>query len=170
MKAKVDSGAAVSVAPPGTFDGYKRFPTYESLQGIKHTSASGHKIPDQGIRYPFVRTNTGDVRTLSMRVADVSQPLISVYDMCHKNQRVVFDAEDSYVENKTTGHKIEIEWHGHNPVMCFQVLEPLDEDFEAPFLADVSDPPVSEPADNGADNGNEAEAIQPVFRRQASLL
>ena len=102
-----------------------------------------------------------------MRVADVSQPLISVYDMMRKNHRVVFDSEDSYVENKTTGHKIEIEWHGHNPVMCFNVLDPVDEDFEAPYLADLEDSPVQEAS---TDNGGDSEALQPGFRRQASLL
>ena len=102
----MDSGAAVSVAPPSTFQDYKVFPTYESTQGIKYTSASGHKTADEGIRYPVVRTSSGHVRALSMRVAEVTSPLISVYDMINKDQRVVFDVSESYVEHKNTGQRI----------------------------------------------------------------
>jgi hypothetical protein len=166
VKVKVDSGAAVSVAPAATFDGYKVFPTYESRQGIKYTSASGHKIPDKGIRYPYVRTSTGDVRSLGMRVADVSTPLISVYDIINKDQKVVFDSEGSYVENKNTKQRIKIDWQGHNPVMCFQVLDPVDEDLDAPCLADLED---SSP-DGAAPAGDRAENSSQGFRGPARLL
>ena len=136
----------MSVAPRSAFEGYKVHPTYESQKGIQYTSASGHKINDEGIRYPVVKTTRGDVRSLSMRVAEVSGALISVYDMISKNQRVVFDKDESYVEHKITGQRIAIDWQGHNPVIDMTVLEPVDDDVEVPMLCDMdveSDPHAS---------------------------
>ena len=178
VKVKVDSGAGVSVAPKGTFRDYKIFPTYESTQGIMYTSASGHKIADEGIRYPIVKTSTGQMRALSMRVADVNSPLISVYDMINKDQRVVFDTEGSYVEHKHTGQRIKIDWHGHNPVMEFRVLEPVDEDLHVPMLADVDtdngDPEESRTTSSTSSaardpSGSSGVPSQQSFLRQARL-
>jgi hypothetical protein len=158
IRAKVDSGAAVSVAPRKAFEGYKIHETYESQKGIEYTSASGHKIKDEGIRYPVVKTNRGDVRSLSMRVAEVSAPLISVFDMIHKNQRVVFDTEESYVEHKVAGQRIAIEWQGHNPVIDMTVLEPVDDDMEAPMLCDmdVESESVAQPSSSSSSFARQA--------------
>ena len=160
IRAKVDSGAAVSVAPRKAFEGYKIHSTYESQKGIEYTSASGHKIKDEGIRFPVVKTNRGDVRSLSMRVAEVSAPLISVFDMIHKNQRVVFDTDESYVEHKITGQRIAIDWQGHNPVIDMTILEPVDDDIEVPMLCDMD--VESEPAAQSSSSSSS-------FARQAPL-
>ena len=74
-----------------------------------------------------------------MRVANVNTVLLSVYDMMHKNQRVVFDLEGSYVEHKTTGEKIEVVWDGHNPVIEMTVLDPEPEDRPSAHLCDFDD-------------------------------
>ena len=91
----------------------------------------------------------------------MSQPLISVFDMINKGHTVVFGATASYAEHDVTKKRIAIEWHGHNPVMCFEVIEAIDEDFEAPFLAAVSDSEEASPTGYSDD--------APVFRRQAHL-
>ena len=161
VRAKVDSGAVVSVAPRSAFEGYKVHPTYESQKGIQYTSASGHKISDEGIRYPVVKTTRGDVRSLSMRVAEVSGALISVYDMISKNQRVVFDKDESYVEHKVTGQRITIDWQGHNPVIDMTVLDPIGDDLEAPTLCDMD---VESSATQQASSSSSSS-----FPRQATL-
>jgi hypothetical protein len=43
-----------------------------------------------------------------MQVAGVKKPLASVRKMCSAGNRVVFDDEGDYVQNKTTGTKIPI--------------------------------------------------------------
>ena len=91
VKVKVDSGAGVSVANKKTFGDYQIFATYESERGMTYTSACGGKIPDQGIRFPYVKTKDGLTRALSMRVAEVKTPLLAVFDMMHKDNKVVFD-------------------------------------------------------------------------------
>ena len=101
VKVKVDSGAGVSVANKKTFGDYQILPTYESERGMTYTSACGGKISDEGIRFPYVRTREGLTRALSMRVAEVKTPLMAVFDMMHKGNKVVFDlkGDGSYVQN-----------------------------------------------------------------------
>ena len=110
------------------FSAYKTHPTYESEHGIGYTSACGSKVPDEGICYPFVQTTDGHLRALGVRQADVNSFLLSVWDMMHKNQRVMFDLDGSYVEHKGTKEKIKIEWDGNNPVIEMQILDPEPED------------------------------------------
>ena len=57
--------------------------------------------------------------------------------MISKNQRVVFDQAESYVEHKITGQRITIDWQGHNPVIDMTVLDPIGDDWEAPSLCDM---------------------------------
>ena len=83
---------------------------------------------------------------LNMRVADVNKCLLSVCDMLHKNQRVMFDLDGSYIEDKITGDRIDIMWENNSPVVEFQVVEPLPEDQQlaecpelTPFDMDTDD-------------------------------
>ena len=71
-----------------------------------------------------------------MRVADVNSILLSVFDMIHKHQRVVFDLDGSYVEHKTTKERINIDWDGHNPIIEMTILDPEPEDRHATQLCD----------------------------------
>ena len=106
-----------------------------------------------------------------MRVAEVNSPLISVYDMINNDQRVVFDVSESYVEHKNTGQRIPITWHGHNPVMEFQVLEPDDEDLDVPMLADVDSPsgPGATTSSSSVDLSGSSRGSSSSFHRQAAL-
>ena len=145
VKAKVDSGACVTVGPKDLFEEYEAFPTYESEHGIGYTSACGSKVPDQGIRYPFVKTADGHLRALGVRKADVTSFLLAVWDMIHKNQRVIFDLDGSYVEHKVTGEKIRIDWDGNSPVIEMIVLDPEPEDRPTTQLCDFGDENPDEP-------------------------
>ena len=96
-------------------------------------------MPYEGIKRPFVQTAGGHACVLSMRAANVNSVLLSVADMIRKNQRVVFDLDGSYVEHKTTGERISIEWDGHNPIIEMQVLDPEPEDKPTTHLCDFDD-------------------------------
>ena len=63
-------------------------------------------MPDLGTR-ALVGTvgNTGTVRGMKARVANVVRPLLSVFEMVESGHRVVFDSDGSYAEHKTTGCK-----------------------------------------------------------------
>ena len=145
VKAKVDSGACVTVAPSDLFAEYQTFPTYESDHGIGYTSACGSKVPDEGICYPFVKTTEGHLRALGVRKANVTSFLLAVWDMMHKNQRVMFDLDGSYVEHKGTNEKIRIDWDGKSPVIEMIVLDPEPEDRSTTQLCDFGDENPDEP-------------------------
>ena len=76
-----------------------------------------------------------------MRQAQVTSILLAVYDMMHKNQRVVFDLDGSTITNKISGEITEIEWEGREPLIWLEVLEPIDEDLDIPSLCTVDDNP-----------------------------
>eukprot|EP00974_Lingulodinium_polyedra_P091639 8882133-Lingulodinium_polyedra.AAC.1 len=58
-----------------------------------------------------------------MAVADVSKVLASVARMCECGNRVVFDEEGSYVQNKKTGMKTKIEKRNGVYVMDLMVKQ-----------------------------------------------
>ena len=47
-------------------------------------------------------------RGITAQVCKVHRPLMSVKKICKNGQKVVFDDEGSYVENKTTGERIQV--------------------------------------------------------------
>ena len=46
---------------------------------------------------------------MTAQVCDVHRPLMAVKRVCKHGNRVVFDDDGSYVENKTTGERMKIE-------------------------------------------------------------
>ena len=52
-------------------------------------------------------TEEGSLRGLTAQVVEVSQNLLSVHRCVKAGNRVVFDSDGSYVENKATG---EVNW------------------------------------------------------------
>ena len=167
-------GAGASVAAKKTFGEYQIFPTYESRRGIMYASAFGGKIADEGIRFPFVKTKDGKTRALSMRVAEVKGPLFAVFDMMHKNQKVVFDlkGDGSYVESHETGERVTIDWEGHEPMITCYVLEPDEDDRFAPQLCDLDGTPTSTTQQVSSSSSSSSGSLpsQDVFLGQADLL
>ena len=88
-----------------------------------------------------------------MRQAQVTSILLAVYDMMHKNQRVVFDLEGSTITNKISGEVTEIEWEGREPLIWLEVLEPIDEDLDIPSLCTIDNEKsdLLDTANSGAD-------------------
>ena len=77
--------------------------------GRVYTSATGERVYDQG-KQQILRTVSGKVRGLNMRVAKVKKSLTSVYDLCAAGPRVTFDlgkdgTDRSSAENEDSGEK-----------------------------------------------------------------
>ena len=53
--------------------------------------------------------NEGKVKAMNFSVTDCKKPLAAVSKIVDKGNRVVFDGEGSYIENKATGEKIVLE-------------------------------------------------------------
>ena len=75
----------------------------------------------------------------------------------HKNQRVVFDLDGSYVKHKGTNEKIKIDWDGNSPVIELIILDPEPEDRPTTQLCDFGD-------------NNPDETVAQDFPWQAQLL
>ena len=69
--------------------------------------ANGEYSPNLGEKKFHGVTEEGSLRGLTAQVVDVSQNLLSIHRCVKAGDRVVFDSEGSYVENKETG---EVNW------------------------------------------------------------
>ena len=109
IKMTPDSGACEHVGNPRGLAGLGKVKLTEAVkQGVTYGTASGHSIPNLGQLDLSVMTGDGINTELSLQMADVTKTLLSVKRMTSAGNRVVFDPEGSFVENKTTGCKTKI--------------------------------------------------------------
>ena len=67
--------------------------------------------------------------------------------MLYKDQRVVFDLPNPYIEHKPTGERIAIRWENSSPVVDLEVLEPTDEDRTQQWVKELT--PLAVPDSDG---------------------
>ncbi len=107
LKVIVDSGAAVSALPS---DACKQYPlTWHNDKGREYYAANGTRVLDEGRRQPELWTSDGKKRSIAFSVAKVRKPLFSVSKSNDLGNRIAFDANGSYIENKASGEKIDID-------------------------------------------------------------
>jgi hypothetical protein len=107
-KVTVDSGAEDSVWPATHVDWDKVIETEESRKGIGFVAANGGRMNNYGgTKVEFVKD--GKRKSMSFQVTDCKKPLASVSKIVDKGNRVVFDSEGSYIQNKETGEIMKIE-------------------------------------------------------------
>ena len=107
----VDSGATDTVIKPKTLPGINVQEGRAYKRGVEYEMANGEMAPNLGEKKFSGITEPGTVRALMAQVVDVSQNLLSVHRCVKAGNRVVFDSEGSYVENKNNG---EINWLTEN--------------------------------------------------------
>ena len=98
----VDSGAAVTIMRKTECVDY---PVDGSGSPVHYTCADGGRISDMGQRTLAIQTDEG-VRLMRTRDGDISKNLLSVSSLVDTGHRVVFDADGSYAEHKTSGRRI----------------------------------------------------------------
>ena len=107
-KVTVDSGAEDSVWPATHVDWDKVTETEESRKGIGFVAANGGRMTNYGgTKIEFVKD--GKCKSMNFQVTDCKKPLASVSKIVDKGNRVVFDGEGSYIENKVTGEIMRLE-------------------------------------------------------------
>ena len=105
----VDSGATESVIPS---DALESVPTVEGAahkRGVMYQVANGDVIPNQGEKRILAVTEEGVEKRLVLQVCEVNQGLISASKLAASGNRVIFDDDGSYVENKMSGQKTWLE-------------------------------------------------------------
>ena len=124
MEITVDSGAAEVVAPPGFAPEYATKASAGSRAGAKYRTASGNLIANQGEKRVTLRTESGELRTMTFQVADVTKPLASAGRITARGHRIVLDDDDSYIMHKTTHRKVPLYKKGNVFVMRVNVMPP----------------------------------------------
>jgi len=107
-KVTVDSGAEDSVWPATHVDWANVVETEESRKGIGFVTANGGRMDNYGgTKVEFVKD--GKRKSMNFQVTDCKKPLASVSKIVDKGNRVVFDSDGSYIENKETGEIMKLE-------------------------------------------------------------
>lgn len=83
-------------------------PITEAAEEREYRAANGARIPDRGGKKVRFRTADGETKSMAFRVAPVTKALASVSRICKQGNRVVFDAEGSFIQNKSTGKKMNL--------------------------------------------------------------
>ena len=99
----VDSGATESVVHQGMPSSVPTVPGSASRRGVEYEVANGHRLPNEGEKKFTAITEEGQEKKLVVQVCDVNQGLLSVSKATAANNRVVFDRDGSYIENKDSG-------------------------------------------------------------------
>ena len=99
----VDSGATETVANDTMISSVPTEPGPASKRGVEYEVANGTRIPNEGEKRFEAVTGEGQHRKLVVQVCDVNQGLLSVSKATAANNRVVFDADGCYIENKDSG-------------------------------------------------------------------
>ena len=107
-KVTIDSGAEDSVWPATHVDWNKVVATEESAKGIGFIAANGGRMKNYGgTKVEFVKD--GRSKSMNFQVTDCKKPLASVSKIVDKGNRVVFDSDGSYIQNKVTGEMMKLE-------------------------------------------------------------
>ena len=104
----IDSGAAESVLPRDMLHEIRLQESEGSKAGVQYVAANGGKMPNLGEKKVRFKTKNGMESNVVFQVTDARKPLASVSKIVKKGNRVIFSPTESYIENITSGKKIEL--------------------------------------------------------------
>ena len=105
----VDSGAMETVVPPDVLHCINLMQGAANKRGVEYEVANGEKIQNLE-EEKFVGTSEeGTERNMTAQVCDINKALLSVKRVVKAGNRVVFDEDGSYIEDKQTGEKMWME-------------------------------------------------------------
>ena len=108
----LDSGATETVIPPDILDGVELRQRGPDKRGVEYEVANGVQIPNLGERKFRGATAEGSMKSVVAQVCEVNTGLLSVKKVTSAGNRVVFDEEGSYIQNKMSGEVTRIKGVG----------------------------------------------------------
>ena len=87
--------------------------------------ADGVRIPNLGQKQFDGVTDEESLRHLKVQVCDVNKALLSVKKITNAGNKVIFDNEGSYIEDKITGEKIWLREEGGMYMLRMWVKNPF---------------------------------------------
>lgn len=120
----VDSGAAGVVAPPAFAPDFAVNASPGSSAGARYRTACGNQIANEGEKRVTLRTESGELRTMTFQVADAAKPLASAGRITARGHRVVLDDDILYILHKATNRKVPLYRTGDVFEMHVNVMPP----------------------------------------------
>ena len=102
----VDSGATETVINEDMISSVAVLEGPASKRGVKYEVANGDRIPNIGEKKFTSYSEEGKKRNITAQVCDVNKALLSVKKVVAAGNRVIFDDEGSYIEDKKTKEKM----------------------------------------------------------------
>ena len=102
----VDSGATETVMTVDCLEGVIDITEGAALKkGVHYEVANGSQIPNLGERQFLGITEEGGHRGVVAQICAVNKNLMSISKIAKQGNRVVFDDDGSYIEDKTSGER-----------------------------------------------------------------
>lgn len=150
LEITVDSGAIDHVLPPNKATKFEIKETAASKNGRNFTAANGSTIKNYGAKEVKGKTDKGTDATIVFQVAGVTKPLGAVRRLTKAGpmgNRVVFDEDGSYIEDKRSGQRTTIVDTGKDYIVEMWVEKKEDRENEC----------------NAVDAGTEDSGVKWVF-------
>ena len=106
LEMAVDSGATETVVEDGMLLDVETRDGEASRKGVQYEVADGTLIPNLGEKTFVAVAEQGEMRKMTAQVCDVNKALLSVSKVVKAGNRVVFEEEGSYVEDRSTGERL----------------------------------------------------------------
>ena len=109
----VDSGASETVMSESFLPSVETKPGSASRRGVQYEVANGVRIPNLGEKsFQGYTEGEGLKRGITAQVCDVNKALLSVHKLVQSGNRVVFDSEGAFIEDKATRERIWLKEQG----------------------------------------------------------
>ena len=106
IEVAIDSGATETVMSEKPLSGVIDITDGPAMKrGVTYEVADGTEIPNLGERKFLGYMEDGAARAITAQVCAVNQTLMSVSKIASRGNRVVFDDDGSYIEDKATGER-----------------------------------------------------------------
>jgi len=102
----VDSGATETVVGEDMLKSIETKESWGSKKGVEYEVANGETIPNLGEKKFHGVTDNGITRNLTAQVCEVNKALLSVKKIISAGNRVTFDEDGSFIEDKSSGEKM----------------------------------------------------------------
>ena len=108
IRVNLDSGAIDWVFTPEAGEPFETKPSIFSRYGINYTAANGTEIENFGQKTLTGYSDEWTPLSVNVQIADVKSNLAAGMKIVEADNRIVLDANGSYIENKKTGDRIQI--------------------------------------------------------------
>ena len=102
----MDSGATETVVNEQMLESVETKEGPASRRGVEYEVANGVRIPNLGEKRFTGVSEEGKTRQITAQVCDVNKALLSVNKVVGAGNRVVFEQEGAYIEDRASGGKM----------------------------------------------------------------